>query len=1024
MSTADRVTNDSSICENVVRGECCQSSSSSSEFKEGNGSDDHALHRCITQFMLDTCGSDTTRSYCALAACLVRSMAMGVSKCEVLSSGSSAEFYIKPMLPYLGDIDIMSCFNSRLAIPEGQTPPAELPAHFLPSVIVYEIIASNQPGFVYLRSSYLLARNESGSYVVEKRISSGDTPQYLPKTDIDADSKLIADKSRFRYQLERKVHGPALQTGSNWTVINTPSRYCIYNEFFGDVNTEKKLWYFDYVLCVRCRCWPPQAADWPKRNRDHDVPEKTCVDMVVSNGCDLVGAVHPRCKQDEWMNKHQWRLSFSRAEVTLLNSWTRVQQNIYHMLRFVLKREILSKTNDSDIDLPTLNNYYIKVLMLWECELKSQSWWSAESSFIELCRLLLHKLSDWVRDKHCQHYFISNCNLFDHFEDASLTICHDLRRLADSSFLLTWFVNNYIHECAQLCPREVSALFENVPSNGTLEKAIRAVANWKVETKPAELLHECQRCERSILNNLQLFDKRTVLAHLDMKELLNFDLRLRDYCVAVIYLAVAYPISTHSLTEDLLGILWSIFVAANATDSDRAINRIESGKRAYMCIEKAIKLATLTNSGSDASEMLHNEMSKAYLHHSFVHGEESTYCAVHVLLAVLYYKSGHYQSAMDHCKQVLNLRDSGHGSPRIGAEYLPQIDGSVDAVIGLILLYQHIWRHSVIEILQLQSSHYVHTHDTERASPRTPAMHTGVQAAGDGQEPVSSSSKAAAEPYHIRAFTTHLLARYLQSVSSALITAPVGEAKLYQRDLVHTKQPLLSDVLLFRLMKMQQCECTESEVKEDGTRGAGNNASGTMDTTLVVTMLELVALENLARARQVMVRELHCERFPVVNEFEALYAYKCGLFEQCIEICRRYISMLRADSVGLQRYFISFPEMLSLLDGEVVSVVGIIHLLGSTLADYLMFLEHCKIDVLTLLLYLIVQCQKHLLYNSVHDTMKYIIHVHDTVYPANLDYIFDRLILKLTYRSLRLFVESRSDLQPSVCPTSAVTFAL
>ena len=222
---------------------------------------------------------------------------------------------------------------------------------------------------------------------------------------------------------------------------------------------------------------------------------------------------------------------------------------------------------------------------------------------------------------------------------------------------------------------------------------------------------------------------------------------------------------------------------------------------------------------------------------------------------------------------------------------------------------------------------------------------------------------------------------------------------------------------------MQLSECIESEVGEGGTRNDENHTANTMDTTLLVTMLELVALENLARARQVMVRELHCERFPVVNEFEALYAYKCGLFEECLEICQRYIGMLRADSVGLQRYFISFPEMLSLLDGEVVSVVGIIHLLGSnsffTLADYLKFLEHCEIDVLTLLLYLIVQCQKHLLCNSVHNTMKYIIHVHDTVYPANLDYFFDRLILKLAYRSLRLFIESRS-----ACPTSSASLVL
>ena len=48
-----------------------------------------------------------------------------------------------------------------------------------------------------------------------------------------------------------------------------------------------------------------------------------------------------------------------------------------------------------------------------------------------------------------------------------------------------------------------------------------------------------------------------------------------------------------------------------------------------------------------------NEMSKAYLHDCLVYGQESTYCVMRILLPALYHKSGHYQSAIDHCEQVL-----------------------------------------------------------------------------------------------------------------------------------------------------------------------------------------------------------------------------------------------------------------------------------------------------------------------------------------------------------------------------------
>jgi len=151
-----------------------------------------------------------------------------------------------------------------------------------------------------------------------------------------------------------------------------------------------------------------------------------------------------------------------------------------------------------------------------------------------------------------------------------------------------------------------------------------------------------------------------------------------------------------------------------------------------------------------------------------------------------------------------------------------------------------------------------------------------------------------------------------------------------------------------------------------------------------------------------------------VNEFEALYAYKCGLFEECIAMCQRGVGMMR-DNHLQQGFLVAYPEMLSLLDGELVSVFGIIHLLrpGSffTLTDILKFLRYHEIRMLALLLYLIVQCQKRLLTDSLHDTMKYIIHVHDKVYPANYSFNLDRLILRLIYRSTILFTEAQSKLQ-------------
>jgi len=60
------------------------------------------------------------------------------------------------------------------------------------------------------------------------------------------------------------------------------------------------------------------------------------------------------------------RLSFSRAEIVLLNSWIPVQQILYHVLRVFVKTERLTDSSKNS-DVATLSNYHIKTLMLWAC---------------------------------------------------------------------------------------------------------------------------------------------------------------------------------------------------------------------------------------------------------------------------------------------------------------------------------------------------------------------------------------------------------------------------------------------------------------------------------------------------------------------------------------------------------------------------------------------------------------------------------------------------------------------------------
>jgi len=159
---------------------------------------------------------------------------------------------------------------------------------------------------VYLELRYLLTQcSDDDNYNAVEY----DTGQYLS-------NQPLTDKI--------EIHGPAL----------------VYH-------SERRALSLDRVPCVRCLMWPSQAADWPTRHRNYNWPDSAILEHVVSNGCDVVSVAHPQCRQHEWMGTNQHRLSFSRAEIVLINSWTPVQQIVYHMLRYFVKTEELTDCADS-----------------------------------------------------------------------------------------------------------------------------------------------------------------------------------------------------------------------------------------------------------------------------------------------------------------------------------------------------------------------------------------------------------------------------------------------------------------------------------------------------------------------------------------------------------------------------------------------------------------------------------------------------------------------------------------------------
>ena len=211
--------------------------------------DERVVEEIVTEFFLNTCRRRPQFSQHTAEAALacVYIASMHSLPTIPLTTGSVAEFYIEPMLPHIGDVDVMHYDTSVLAIPRGHIVPRELPDEFFDDFKVYEIIDSHLPGYVYLELHVGYSTKFPGC---EYHATQCGTRVY---------------KSNFVFGSDeyRPIHGPAILLPRNET---RP----------GSLPT-------DAVPCVRCLVWPPQAADWPTRHRNYGWPDSATVDRVISN---------------------------------------------------------------------------------------------------------------------------------------------------------------------------------------------------------------------------------------------------------------------------------------------------------------------------------------------------------------------------------------------------------------------------------------------------------------------------------------------------------------------------------------------------------------------------------------------------------------------------------------------------------------------------------------------------------------------------------------------------------------------
>jgi len=560
----------------------------------------------------------------------------------------------------------------------------------------------------------------------------------------------------------------------------------------------------------------------------------------------------------------------------------------------------------------------------------------------------LHTLSLWLTDTCCPHYFINKCNLVD-ISLSVRTVASELMSVNETN-LSTWFVDEYMGKCAQLCPDYVQSLLDDARSVAALQNAVSAIVEFRVNTSLHDLCETVSFGAYHVPLGISVCEQNVRSCVCLMNELTTRDACLSEYFSANTLLHVAYKITRNGFSENSMDILATIL--AKYVDTSRYSKR----RCSVLSLNKAAKLMkVVANKLVSTVQLIEIELSKAYLHRALRckdSDSDSIYCLANVYLAVLYNTTGQYQTAIDHCTLVRRSQDHSQCSSRvIQAELLPKLDDNVDNILGLTVFYQYVLTAALNQQQQRQ---------------------------------------------YVSVFTTEIFAYYLHcrllSVTQCRQVTQMSLHDVTQRctKYIYETYPLfIGDVLVLKsfFCALEENVSDKSECSKCG-RSSANEAE--LNTSELVELLQQSAVDHLTTYRQLMARDFGSVTMTVTTDFEALYAYKHGDYQRCLQLSIQNVCTLLY--VVRLSPFPTFPEFIQLPDDDIVALTALTLIVNPKCRDR--GVNVC-LTQLTLSLYLTTQCQLKLRYSvtSLAQTLDYI-EVAQRSHPV--ERTLDHLTLKLS----------------------------
>ena len=230
----------------------------------------------------------------------------------------------------------------------------------------------------------------------------------------------------------------------------------------------------DFVFALKCRSWPHQAKEWLTRQRQSQWPSEKQVKEIETLGCLIVPVAS---HQNMLLRDYEWRLSFSGAELKLIETFTENIKLGYAILKTLIKYAMKQKR------LTLFASYHLKTSLFWFTEklgLEKLKHWNIE----KFMRDLLEFLVECYRNHCLPNYFVRDNDMIDHRKHEEIKECEYVLINISKNFLSS--VINYIDTCHKL-PVEFEKPFREILS---CRKSCKIFQFFKYNFLLMQLYHE------------------------------------------------------------------------------------------------------------------------------------------------------------------------------------------------------------------------------------------------------------------------------------------------------------------------------------------------------------------------------------------------------------------------------------------------------------------------------------------------------------------------------------------------------